>query len=164
MSFQNTALASVSRANLPITLAAGPLRSMSGAPMTPRLACRLRNDCASHQRAAPPGGRAFGGFSAGLSSSWTYRQITGTPAFATPGVVPVNAIVSKNRQIWAVLGVICMTTRSTGKFLPALALRLGTKAVICAVLLIAMNTALVVGAAYWSLTSAFGERAQKDIE
>src|SRR5260370_8372268 len=57
-----------------------------------------------------------------------------------------------------------MTTRSTGKFLPALALRLGTKAVICAVLLIAMNTALVVGAAYWSLTSAFGERAQKDIE
>ena len=57
-----------------------------------------------------------------------------------------------------------MTTRSTGKFLPALALRLGTKAVICAVLLIAMNTALVVGAAYWSLTSAFGDRAQKDIE
>src|SRR6202171_3279872 len=57
-----------------------------------------------------------------------------------------------------------MTARSTGKFLPSLKLRLGTKAVICAVLLIAVNTALVVGAAYWSLTSEFGDRAQRDIE
>jgi methyl-accepting chemotaxis protein len=57
-----------------------------------------------------------------------------------------------------------MTTRSTGKFLPSLKLRLGTKAVVCAVLLIAVNTALVVGAAYWSLTSEFGDRAQRDIE
>lgn len=57
-----------------------------------------------------------------------------------------------------------MTARSTGKFLPSLKLRLGTKAVICAVLLIAVNTALVVGAAYWSLSSAFGDRAQRDIE
>jgi methyl-accepting chemotaxis protein len=57
-----------------------------------------------------------------------------------------------------------MTTRSIGKFLPSLRLRLGTKAVICAVLLIAVNTALVVGAAYWSLTSEFGDRAQRDIE
>ena len=57
-----------------------------------------------------------------------------------------------------------MTTRSIGKFLPALQLRLGTKAVISAVLLIAVNTALVVGAAYWSLTSEFGERALRDIE
>src|SRR5207253_6670378 len=39
-----------------------------------------------------------------------------------------------------------------------------TKAVICAVLLIAVNTALVVGAAYWSLTSEFAERARRDIE
>ena len=57
-----------------------------------------------------------------------------------------------------------MATRSIGKLLPALKLRLGTKAVICAVLLIAVNTALVVGAAYWSLTSEFGDRARKDIE
>jgi methyl-accepting chemotaxis protein len=50
----------------------------------------------------------------------------------------------------------------TGKHLPQL--RLGTKAVLCAVLLIAMNTALVVGAGHWSLTSAFNDRALRDIE
>ena len=42
--------------------------------------------------------------------------------------------------------------------------KLGTKAVICAVVLIALNTALVVGAAYWSLTSEFNARALRDIE
>jgi methyl-accepting chemotaxis protein len=57
-----------------------------------------------------------------------------------------------------------MSTRSIGKFLPALKLRLGTKAVISAILLIAVNTALVVGAAHWSLTSEFGDRALRDIE
>ena len=57
-----------------------------------------------------------------------------------------------------------MTTRSVGKFLPALKLRLGTKAVISAILLIAVNTALVVGAAHWSLTTEFGDRALRDIE
>src|SRR6266576_185358 len=57
-----------------------------------------------------------------------------------------------------------MAARSIGKFLPALKLRLGTKAVISAILLIAVNTALVVGAAYWSLTSEFGDRALRDIE
>jgi len=57
-----------------------------------------------------------------------------------------------------------MSARSVGKTLPSLNLRLGTKAVICAVLLIAVNTALVVGAAYWSLTSEFGDRALRDIE
>jgi methyl-accepting chemotaxis protein len=51
-----------------------------------------------------------------------------------------------------------------GKFLPQLKLKLGTKAVLCAVLLIAVNTALVVGAGYWSLTSAFNDRALRDIE
>src|SRR6201999_453185 len=54
--------------------------------------------------------------------------------------------------------------RTIGKFLPSLKLRLGTKAVISAVLLIGVNTALVVGAAYWSLTNEFGERAFRDIE
>jgi methyl-accepting chemotaxis protein len=48
--------------------------------------------------------------------------------------------------------------------LPSLKLKLGTKALICAILLIAVNTALVVGAGYWSLTSEFGDRAQRDIE
>jgi len=62
------------------------------------------------------------------------------------------------------LGTWIMTTRLIRKLLPQLKLKLGTKAVICAVLLIAMNTALVVGAAYWSLTSEFAERARRDIE
>ena len=46
-----------------------------------------------------------------------------------------------------------MVSHAIAKFLPSLRLRLGTKAVICAVLLIVVNTALVIGAAYWSLTS-----------
>ncbi|RXT45064.1 methyl-accepting chemotaxis protein [Bradyrhizobium betae] len=55
-----------------------------------------------------------------------------------------------------------MTKVLTGKFLPQF--KLGTKAVLCAVLLIAVNTALVVGAGYWSLTTAFNDRALRDIE
>src|SRR5215470_6188639 len=57
-----------------------------------------------------------------------------------------------------------MASHGIGKFLPSFKLRLGTKAVISAILLIAVNTALVVGAAYWSLTSEFGDRALRDIE
>ena len=57
-----------------------------------------------------------------------------------------------------------MSARSIGKFLPSLKLRLGTKAVVCANFLIAVNTALVVGAAYWSLTSEFGDRALREID
>ncbi|QPF94487.1 methyl-accepting chemotaxis protein [Bradyrhizobium commune] len=55
-----------------------------------------------------------------------------------------------------------MSRLLTGKFLPQF--KLGTKAVLCAVLLIAVNTALVVGAGYWSLTTAVNERALRDIE
>ncbi|MBX9710859.1 MAG: Cache 3/Cache 2 fusion domain-containing protein [Xanthobacteraceae bacterium] len=47
---------------------------------------------------------------------------------------------------------------------PTLRLKLGTKTVICAALLIAINTAMVVGAAYWSLTSSFEARSRADIE
>ena len=54
--------------------------------------------------------------------------------------------------------------QAIGKFLPSLNFRLGTKAVISAVVLIAVNTALVVGAGYWSLTNEFGGRAFRDIE
>jgi methyl-accepting chemotaxis protein len=57
-----------------------------------------------------------------------------------------------------------MASHGIGKFLPSLKLKLGTKAVISAVLLIAVNTALVVGAAYWSLTQEFDERALRDID
>src|SRR6201995_3873165 len=57
-----------------------------------------------------------------------------------------------------------MLMRAFGKFLPSLKLRLGTKAVISAVLLIGVNTALVVGAGYRSLTNEFGDRAFRDIE
>ena len=55
-----------------------------------------------------------------------------------------------------------MSNSLTAKFVPQF--KLGTKAVLCAVLLIAMNTALVVGAGYWSLTSEFNDRALRDIE
>jgi methyl-accepting chemotaxis protein len=46
----------------------------------------------------------------------------------------------------------------------SLKLKLGTKALIGAVVVIALNTALVVGAAYWSLSSDFADRAKRDIE
>ena len=46
----------------------------------------------------------------------------------------------------------------------ALRLNLGPKAVISAALLIAVNTALVVGAGYWSLTRDFDTRALRDID
>ncbi|WP_256808321.1 methyl-accepting chemotaxis protein [Bradyrhizobium sp. Bra64] len=55
-----------------------------------------------------------------------------------------------------------MSNRPTAKFLPQF--KLGTKAVLCAALLIAVNTALVVGAGYWSLTSAVNDRALRDID
>ena len=57
-----------------------------------------------------------------------------------------------------------MTTISWRQFLPSLRLKLGTKAVLCAALLIAVNTALVVGAGYWSLSGDFAGRARSDIE
>jgi methyl-accepting chemotaxis protein len=43
-------------------------------------------------------------------------------------------------------------------------LNLGPKAVLSAALLIAVNTALVVGAGYWSLTRGFDARAERDID
>ena len=46
----------------------------------------------------------------------------------------------------------------------AFKLKLGTKALVGAAVVIALNTALVVGAAYWSLTSDFSARAKQDIE
>jgi methyl-accepting chemotaxis protein len=55
-----------------------------------------------------------------------------------------------------------MTSIKSGHSL--LKLKLGTKAVTCAILLIALNTALVVGAAYWSLTNGFADRAMRDID
>src|SRR5258707_7635929 len=45
-----------------------------------------------------------------------------------------------------------------------LRLNLGPKAVVSAALLIAVNTALVVGAGYWSLTRDFDARAMHDID
>jgi methyl-accepting chemotaxis protein len=45
-----------------------------------------------------------------------------------------------------------------------LRLNLGPKAVIGAALLIAVNTALVVGAGYWSLSRDFDNRAERDID
>ncbi|MGA9092366.1 MAG: methyl-accepting chemotaxis protein [Bradyrhizobium sp.] len=48
--------------------------------------------------------------------------------------------------------------------LPFLRLNLGPKAVLSAALLIAINTALLVGAGYWSLTRDFDVRAERDID
>ena len=47
---------------------------------------------------------------------------------------------------------------------PWLRLNLGPKAIISAALLIAVNTALVVGAGYCSLTRDFDTRAERDID
>jgi methyl-accepting chemotaxis protein len=47
---------------------------------------------------------------------------------------------------------------------PVLRLNLGPKAVIGAALLIVVNTALLVGAGYWSLTRDFDARAERDID
>ncbi len=57
-----------------------------------------------------------------------------------------------------------MADMRLGKIMPSLKLKLGTKAVICAIILIAVNTGLVVGAGYWSLSSEFNQRAFRDIE
>src|SRR6267378_4784852 len=43
-------------------------------------------------------------------------------------------------------------------------LNLGPKAILSAALLIAVNTALVAGAGYWSLTRDFDTRAERDID
>ena len=42
--------------------------------------------------------------------------------------------------------------------------KLGTKATICAAMLIAATTSMVVGAAYWSLSTEFEARGKSDIE
>ncbi len=51
-----------------------------------------------------------------------------------------------------------------GKRFALLRLNLGPKAVVSAAILIAVNTALVVGAGYWSLTRDFEARAERDID
>ena len=57
-----------------------------------------------------------------------------------------------------------MTFAFKGRNLPSLRLNLGPKAVISAAVLIVMNTALLVGAGYWSLTRDFDVRAGRDID
>jgi methyl-accepting chemotaxis protein len=57
-----------------------------------------------------------------------------------------------------------MTYGWMGRHFPFSRLNLGPKAVISAALLIAINTALLAGAGYWSLTRDFDGRAQRDID
>ena len=57
-----------------------------------------------------------------------------------------------------------MAWNFAAKWMPSLKLKLGTKALVSAAVLIAANTALVVGAGYWALTNEFGNRARADIE
>src|ERR1700745_3365599 len=66
--------------------------------------------------------------------------------------------------MWGDFRHFCMAEMRLGKIMPSLKLKLGTKAVICAILLIALNTGLVIGAAYWSLSAEFNGRAYRDIE
>src|ERR1700730_1671643 len=57
-----------------------------------------------------------------------------------------------------------MTFGLTGRRFPFSRLNLGPKAVMSAALLIAINTALLVGAGYWSLTRDFDIRGERDID
>jgi methyl-accepting chemotaxis protein len=57
-----------------------------------------------------------------------------------------------------------MAIRLRGRLLSVLRLNLGPEAVLSAALLIAINTALLVGAGYWSLTRDFDTRAERDID
>jgi methyl-accepting chemotaxis protein len=57
-----------------------------------------------------------------------------------------------------------MAWNFAAKWMPSLKLKLGTKALVAAAVLIAANTALVVGAGYWALTNELGNRARTDIE
>ena len=57
-----------------------------------------------------------------------------------------------------------MTFGLKGSGVAFLRLNLGPKAVLSAAILIAVNTALVVGAGYWSLTHDFDARAERDID
>jgi methyl-accepting chemotaxis protein len=57
-----------------------------------------------------------------------------------------------------------MTFAWNGRRFPFSRLNLGPKAVMSAALLIAINTALLVGAGYWSLTRDFDIRAERDID
>lgn len=57
-----------------------------------------------------------------------------------------------------------MTFKFKGNALPFFRLNLGPKAVTSAAFLIAINTALLVGAGYWSLTHDFSIRAEHDID
>jgi methyl-accepting chemotaxis protein len=57
-----------------------------------------------------------------------------------------------------------MTFQFKESTLPFSRLNLGPKAVISAAFLIAINTMLLVGAGYWSLTRDFGIRAEHDID
>ena len=57
-----------------------------------------------------------------------------------------------------------MTFGWNGSRFPFLRLNLGPKAVLSAALLIAINTALLVGAGYWSLTRDFDVRGERDID
>jgi methyl-accepting chemotaxis protein len=57
-----------------------------------------------------------------------------------------------------------MAFRVLGSSCDFLRLNLGPKAVLSAALLIVVNTALVVGAGYWSLTRDFEARAERDID
>jgi methyl-accepting chemotaxis protein len=73
-------------------------------------------------------------------------------------------IKSKSLQLKRIFWRAPMAFGLKGRSFARLRLNLGPKAVLSAALLIAVNTALVVGAGYWSLTRDFDARAERDID
>src|SRR6266702_2693711 len=96
-----------------------------------------------------------------------YRSNGRTLCYAQPAITKliVKGIVKTslyNRNRFS--GELGMAFESKGKSFALLRLNLGPKAVLSAALLIAVNTALVVGAGYWSLSRDFDTRALRDID
>jgi hypothetical protein len=91
------------------------------------------------------------------------RAICGTSQSAINVMVKE---INKNKTLFSAgfSGDSPMTFGLTGRRFPFLRLNLGPKAVMSAALLIAINTALLVGAGYWSLTRDFDIRARRDID
>jgi methyl-accepting chemotaxis protein len=74
--------------------------------------------------------------------------------------------IVKNKFLWIkpIFWRSWMAFGLKGSSFAFLRLNLGPKTVLSAALLIAVNTALVVGAGYWSLTRDFDARAERDID
>jgi methyl-accepting chemotaxis protein len=92
------------------------------------------------------------------------REITPYTVQPIINVMVKEIIKSKSLQLKQIFWRARMAFGFKGRGFALLRLNLGPKAVLSAALLIAVNTALVVGAGYWSLTRDFDARAERDID